>query len=100
MNHLGMKRLCVDKEQTFELFKTTTIYQYSYFFTYKLKKNLDIILNNFSNDMLIQFVVYARIVTITIIVRAHGIDELISLIPEALDGNLEKEKIKQSVSKL
>lgn len=44
--------------------------------------------------------VYARIVTITITVRAHGIDDLISLIPEALDGNLEKEKIKQSVSKL
>lgn len=44
--------------------------------------------------------VYARIVTITIIVRALGIDELISLIPEALDGNLKKETIKQSVSKL
>lgn len=37
VNHLGMKRLCVDKEQTFELIKTTTIYLYNYFFTYKLK---------------------------------------------------------------
>lgn len=32
------------------------------------------------------------IVVITIIVRAHEVDELISFIPEALDGNLEREK--------